>query len=172
MLIHKPDNDDILLERGNFLHCKGKLIMSAQSNTRVDISHGVIRQWVADGQIFYLNLPNNTREVSTVAVDTLIDYFKNHDTRQPALVAIEVSIQNIMTPFGRQRFSEIPSHIAPDLFGRYAVIIPPGILGGTVRLFAISTIGNAVPPTFEGKTFALYEDAMKWLTDLLENKTP
>lgn len=140
--------------------------MILELSETADIGFGIIREWYFDRRILYVGMPGATREVNDLTADELIREVRRWPAERPVLLAIEVSKNNVVTPHGRKRFSEIPLAIAPAATGRFTIIIPRGILGDTVRLFVQREIAQIVPPGLEGKAFATKAEALSWLAEL------
>lgn len=141
--------------------------MTKETSNLVDLGFGVMQQWLSDGNIMHITIPNSTRDVDRVAADALVDYFKSRDGSKVSLLAVEVTKNHIITPYGRQRFGELPKFMHPEMYGRVSVIVPPGVLGAPVRLFAMYTIGNAAPSRIEWKTHKTRDAGLAWLRELL-----
>lgn len=131
----------------------------------VDIGLGIVKEWYADHRILYVGMPNATREVNDLTADDLIAELRHWPADQPVLMAIEVSKNNVVTPHGRKRFSEIPLAVDQEATGRFAIIVPRGFLGDTVRFFVQREITRLVPPGLEGKIFATKAEALSWLAE-------
>ena len=141
--------------------------MSTTKSTIIeDLGQGVQREWLEDGRIMVLRMPDGAhREAIDIWFNTLTEHGDNWDRQNPFLVLHDARKLGFSYYF-RQRAVEAGKHAPDDLLGRGAVVLAKSVVG--YLLAAVTNLsGSLVTKDFDLKVFIDYDQALAWLREAL-----
>lgn len=139
--------------------------MQCEISEVIDKGHGVTLTWYADNQIALVQMTTPSRESIDTVIDAIRALTTNWEQSKPYLTGLELSARNLMTPYSRERFTELSKTMPPHLTGRYGLIVPRGLLGEAIRMFFNREVPRLVPGSIIGRSFTSREQALAWLTE-------
>lgn len=133
-----------------------------RSPVEEDLGHGISRRWLDDGKIaIYTTYDTGRASVDTWAGHVIADA-RNWDPDLPYLIVHDFKKISI-TPYSRRKAEEVCRAYSRDLRGRFGLVVQPGPIGLTFRLFTQRTLKRLVPPGLQEGYFGNLEDALDWL---------
>ncbi len=124
------------------------------------LSQGVTREWLCDGQIVVYAVLDVRRESIDTWVDAFTTDLMNWPADQPFRVIHDFSAPGaVTTPYARARAQEIVD-VRPEIKGRAAVVLSASVFNSLIHLF-LNRQSNSTPRV--RKTFMSREAAIAWL---------
>ena len=141
--------------------------MSTTKSTIIeDLGQGVQREWLEDGRIMVLRMPDGAhREAIDIWYTTLMERANNWDRQHPFLVLHDNRKLGFSYYF-RERAIEAAKHSPDDLAGRGAVVLAKSVVGYLLATLARLT-SSSVTDNFDLKVFNDYDQAVAWLKEVL-----
>lgn len=139
--------------------------MQMQQILHTDEAHGVSVDWYSDGRVVVVNMSEPGRSSVDTLIDVMTDIVQFWPTDQPILMGLEVSENNLMTPYARVRLPQIASAIPQDMQGRLCLVIPKSIFGEAIMYFVTHDFQPLTPPSLLWRTFNNRDKAIMWLSD-------
>lgn len=125
-----------------------------------ELAPGIFQNWSQGRQLVIFTIANVTRESVDAYIHANLRVIYTWPPDQPFLLLQELAPGRPITPYLRRRSLEL-DHIADHMgmHGRFAVVIPCGMVHNTAQLILRSTsISN-----IERQAFATRQDALDWL---------
>ena len=119
-------------------------------------------EWIENNAVALFRLPDTTRQSVDQFVAEVKQTREAWDKSQPFLVIYDASHGNILlTSYVRQRSMELAENPPEDLFGAYAVIVSPTIIGTLISTFLNLFLDKH--PRFKGRAFRNFDQAVQWV---------
>jgi hypothetical protein len=139
-------------------------MMTTQTTVKEALGHGVSREWLEDGRILVLTMPEGAhRDAIDVWFNTLTETADQWDKSRPFLV-LHDSRELGFSYYFRERAIAAGKRTPKDLKGRAAVVLSGGVIGHLLAMLA-KLSSNNVSAHFTLKTFNDYDQALTWLRE-------
>lgn len=129
-------------------------------------ANGVSMEWYGERQLVFITVQESSRQAVDTTVEVFFEVATGWDISKPYMVGFEVMGNVLLTPYARQRFATT-TNMNPDVWGRYALIVPPSLLGQTITMFFNYEYRTRTSARLVGRAFVRRATAYAWLTELL-----
>ena len=118
-------------------------------------------KYLDDKRIFLIISKHNGREHTDSFMNTILDYFNQHENEKSLYMCFNISQSNYSV-YGVRRFMDLHQVLGSKMRGRIAVVVKRNSIGQTMKLFAQF---NLTKPVHERQFFFDESQAIEWLRD-------
>ena len=130
------------------------------TGTVEELSSGLTREWLYDGQIVVYTVKDVRRETIDAWLETFTTDIMNWPADGIFRVVHDLSIAGGITPYGRTRGQEM-FNTCPEVLTWAALVLPDTFVNDLIRIFLRTQSTHTESRVRE--CFTTREDALKWL---------